>query len=114
MKVRIYNKLIRDQIPDIKKANGSTPKIRVLNSKEFSKCLDEKLLEKNQEFLQNNNVEELADIFEVLLAILDDRKISFEEFEKIRNSKLQERGAFSKRYFFHLLWNRNCIMWLSP
>ena len=44
-------------------------------------------------------MEELADLEEVLRAILDIKGVSYEEFEKIRDAKVDERGAFKKRFF---------------
>lgn len=99
MDAKIYNKLVRDQIPEIIRSSGGTPVTRILNSAEALKCLREKLLEETQEFLMNENIEELADIYEVLLAILDERKVTFEEFEKIRHNKSQKNGKFIKKIF---------------
>jgi len=53
--------------------------------------------EELQEYLDSENVEELADLVEVVYAILDDKKISLQEFELIRKQKVQERGAFQKK-----------------
>ena len=44
-------------------------------------------------------MEELADIEEVLRAILDIKKVSYTEFEEIRKQKVMKRGAFKKRIF---------------
>ena len=53
--------------------------------------------EELQEYLDSESVEELADLVEVVYAILDDKKISLQEFELIRKQKVQERGAFQKK-----------------
>ena len=94
----VYNKLVRDLIPDIiiksrKKPNTRTTK----NDEEFSKFLGSKLLEEIQEYIASSNLEELADILEVIYAILDLRKITFEELEILRIKKKHERGSFTKR-----------------
>lgn len=99
MKQKIYNKLVRDKIPCIIKTKGSTPVIRVLNDEEFSKELNKKLREEVDEFLLSYDIEELVDVYEVLLAILRIRDVSFEEFEKIRYSKAEKRGVFDKKIF---------------
>lgn len=41
----------------------------------------------------------LADVYEVLLAILRDRGISFDEFDSIRRKKASERGVFEEKIF---------------
>jgi predicted house-cleaning noncanonical NTP pyrophosphatase (MazG superfamily) len=94
-----YNKLVRDKIPDIIKAYGQVPVVRILDTEEFPNSLSNKLFEEIQEFLVDNSIEELVDIFEVILAILNDRKIAFSDFEKLRQAKALEKGAFTDRVF---------------
>lgn len=93
----IYNKLIRDKIPEIISANGERPIVETLNKKDYKNQLDIKLQEELREYFADDNVEELADVVEVIYAILDYKGISLDEFESIRNNKRKERGAFKKR-----------------
>ena len=79
--MREYNKLVRDKIPEIISNNGENPKTRILDNIEYKKELDRKLLEEVNEYLKDDNIEELADIEEVLLAILSYKDTSIEEFE---------------------------------
>ena len=97
--MRVYKKLVRDKIPEIITAKGDTPITRVLSDEEFLEYLSKKLNEEVQEFLSEGTVEELADIYEVLLALLEHMDITFESFEKLRIQKFLERGGFSKRIF---------------
>ena len=97
--MKVYNKLVRDKIPDIIKAEGRTVKTRVLNDKEYRDELNKKLQEEVNEYLDDNNVEELADIVEVVYGILSSMDVSIEEFENIRMSKADKRGAFKDRVF---------------
>lgn len=97
--MREYNKLVRDKIPEIIYNNGENPKTRILDNIEYKKELDRKLLEEVNEYLKDDNIEELADIEEVLLAILSYKDTSIEEFEKIRKEKENKRGAFKKRIY---------------
>ena len=97
--MREYNKLVRDKIPEIISNNGENPKTRILDNIEYKKELDRKLLEEVNEYLKDDNIEELADIEEVLLAILSYKDTSIEEFEKIRKEKENKRGAFKKRIY---------------
>ena len=97
--MKIYNKLVRDKIPEIIKSEGREVKARTLTNEEYKKELNKKLKEEVREYLENNNVEELADIVEVVYGILNSMDITIEEFEKIRKEKVKKRGAFNKKIF---------------
>lgn len=94
-----YNKLVRDNIPEIMIKNNAKPITRILSDEEYIKELNKKLLEEVNEYLSDENVEELADIEEVLLAILKYKNVSETEFNNIRQQKVLKRGAFNKRIF---------------
>lgn len=94
-----YKKLVRDKIPQIIKSNGEEPKTRILDDEEYLKELNIKLTEEVKEYLEDGNVEELADIVEVIYGILDVKKVTLEEFENIRKSKVEKRGAFKEKIF---------------
>lgn len=92
-----YNKLVRDKIPEIIKADGQNPITHVANKKEYKQKLLEKLQEEVEEFLKDQNPEELADILEVIDAICEFENISFGELQKIKQQKVVDRGGFKKR-----------------
>lgn len=95
--MKIYNKLVRDKIPQIIEKSGKKPVIKILSRSQYKKALDEKLKEEVAEYLKSKTVEELADIEEVILTILDISNISKNQFNKIRIQKAKERGSFNKR-----------------
>lgn len=99
----IYNKLIRDRIPEITKANGWEPVTRILNKKEYLLELRKKILEEAKELNEgsghDNLIEELVDIQEIIDAILAAKNIKFSEFKKLKTKKRQKRGGFKKRLF---------------
>lgn len=97
--MKVFNKLVRDKIPQIIESNGEQAKIRILNDEEYRAELNKKLLEEVAEYSADNNVEELADIVEVVYGILNSMGISIEEFETIRKAKVDKRGAFQERIF---------------
>ena len=97
--MKIYNKLVRDKIPEIIKSEGREVKAKILNDEEYKKELNKKLQEEVREYLEDNNVEELADIVEVVYGILNSMDITIEEFEKIKKEKVKKRGAFNKKIF---------------
>lgn len=94
-----YNKLVRDKIPEIIKKDGKECKVKILNNEDYIKKLNNKLNEEIKEYLVGNSIEELADIEEVIRAILDYNNVNYDEFEKIRNNKVNKRGAFKNRTF---------------
>ena len=97
--MKIYNKLVRDNIPDIIKSDNKTFLTKVLDDEEYLSSLNTKLQEEMKEYLESGEVEELADLEEVLRAILDVKKVSYEDFEKIRLEKVSKRGTFKKKIF---------------
>ena len=97
--MKIYNKLVRDNIEEIMISKGAKPVTRILSDEEYLIELNKKLLEEVNEYLESGEVEELADIKEVFLAILEVKQISNENLEEIRINKVKKRGAFKKRLF---------------
>ncbi|HZJ57124.1 MAG TPA: nucleoside triphosphate pyrophosphohydrolase [Clostridia bacterium] len=95
MNKKIYNKLIRDNIPDIIEASGKRCTVETVEGEELVKLLNEKLQEEVDEYIASNDIEELADIVEVIRGILHNRGVTVEELEGIRFKKKEERGGFS-------------------
>lgn len=94
-----YNKLVRDNIPDICIKNNQIPKYRVLDHAEYKKALCEKLKEETREYLACGETEELADILEVVEALAVTQGVSFDELNSIKDEKAKKNGKFEKRYF---------------
>ena len=99
IKLKIYNKLVRDKIEEIMISNGAKPITRILSDEEYLKELNKKLLEEVKEYLESGEIEELADIEEVILAILNVKEKTKENLEEIRKNKVLQRGAFNKKLF---------------
>lgn len=96
-KVIVYNKLVRDRIPEIIGESGKSCVTRILEDDEYIKMLDAKLDEELAEYHKDQNIEELADLMEVIRACAMARGYSLQELEEIRRQKAEERGAFSDR-----------------
>lgn len=92
-----YNKLVRDRIPEIVEQNGEHAEIHIADHDEYTESLRDKLREEVEEFLRDNDESELADVLEVVRALSAAKGISFEELERIRKSKREERGGFDNR-----------------
>tara|TARA_Y100000310_G_C20093967_1_gene539584 strand:- start:141 stop:446 length:306 start_codon:yes stop_codon:yes gene_type:complete len=92
-------KLVRDKIPEIIRNNGEFPIISLLNDQKYELKLREKLQEEVNEFLESGEIEELADILEVLYALSDLKLVNKDELELLRQKKEDERGAFRNKIF---------------
>ena len=97
MGVIAYNKLVRDRIPEIIENDGKTCRIEILTDEEYIKKVDAKLDEELAEYHRDQNIEELADLMEVIYAAAIARGYSVEELEAARQEKVQKRGAFAKK-----------------
>lgn len=97
MGVIAYNKLVRDRIPEIIENDGKTCRIEILTDEEYIKKVDAKLDEELAEYHKDHNIEELADLMEVIYAAVIARGYSVEELEAARQKKVQKRGAFAKK-----------------
>ena len=94
-----YNKLVRDHIPEMIEREGRIPVIRILDNEEYLSEIDRKLCEECEEYQSDKSLEELADILEVVYAILKAKGWSVEEAEALRLQKSQQNGAFQKRIY---------------
>ena len=90
-------KLVRDKIPEIIRKDGREPVIRVADDEEYWSRLKDKLHEEVAEFTEEGEKEEIADILEVLHAIMEFRNINKSEIENIRKKKAEERGGFKEK-----------------
>jgi predicted house-cleaning noncanonical NTP pyrophosphatase (MazG superfamily) len=95
----LYNKLVRDKIPEIIQASGETAETRVLEGAEYHEELRRKLLEEAAEAATSDDTTELADVLEVVYALAQQAGLTREELEKLRVDKAAERGAFTKRIY---------------
>lgn len=97
-------KLVRDKIPEIIRAEGLEPVVRVAGPGEYARRLRDKLREEVEEFLaSDDDPAELADILEVLHALARQIGVDPEKIEELRAAKLAERGGFADR----IIWSGN-------
>ncbi len=92
-------KLVRDGIPDIIRASGREPRVRYIAGEELVAALGAKLCEEAQEAAdvvgsRQQLVEELADVQEVLTALMKATGITREEVGRMAATKALERGGF--------------------
>lgn len=100
---KVFNKLVRGNIPNIIKANNEVPVIRILSDEEYKNELLRKLLEEANEVNNSKTkeelLEELADVFEVLKALSELESESIDTVIDISKQKRLKRGGFTKRIF---------------
>lgn len=95
----VYNKLVRDRIPEIIELGGEKANVRILDEEEYLRLLHAKLDEEVGEFHRDRNVEELADILEVVYALAGAIGSSREELAQVYDRKHEARGGFADRVF---------------
>ncbi len=98
-----YHKLIRDRIPEIIKQDNWIPRLRILNKKEYLEEIKKKILEEAKELIEAEKKEEivneiidLQELIDILLAEIGLSKSQIQKQQKIKNKK---RGSFKKRLF---------------
>lgn len=99
----VYNKLIRDRIPDIIAASNKEAVIKTLSDSEYLVEAQKKLHEELGEYEATTNhhdaLEELADLLELVYALAAVHGAAPEQLEKIRQEKAEKRGGFAKKLF---------------
>ena len=99
---RIYNKLVRDNIPNIIKSKGETPVTRILSEDEYKNELEKKLYEEYKEVIEasgSDRIEELADMLEIINALAKIESKTLDNVILVAEQKNEKRGALMKRYF---------------
>ena len=95
MPTKAYHKLVRDRIPEIIEADGKTCVCETLS--DYISLLDRKLNEELAEYQESKSLEELADLLEVIRAVVKARGWTVEELEQVRTEKATKRGGFEKK-----------------
>ncbi len=97
MATKVYNKLVRDRIPAIIEATGAVCETEILSDADYLRLLDAKLDEELAEYHQDQNIEELADLLEVIYACAKARGYTPDELEAVRAGKAAKRGGFDRK-----------------
>ncbi|MEZ3114335.1 hypothetical protein RYH80_00140 [Halobaculum sp. MBLA0147] len=89
---REYDKLVRDEIPAVIRADGETPVTHTVDGEAYAERLAAKLREETEEYLAEREPAELADVAAVVDALVD--AVGREEVTRLREQKAAERGEF--------------------
>lgn len=99
----VYNKLVRDRIPEIIESAGKQFSTRILSDEEYINELKKKSFEELEEYVNTTNnedaIEELADLLEIIHALAEYHGASFEKVEEVRKRKAEKRGGFKEKIF---------------
>jgi predicted house-cleaning noncanonical NTP pyrophosphatase (MazG superfamily) len=99
MDTKKYNKVIRDKIPEIIADSGKKYNLKQLDDASFLAKLEKKLIEEVNEYAESKDVEELADMLEVIYRISELRGVNSDELDEIRKDKAEKRGIFANNLF---------------
>ena len=94
-----YNKAIRDKIPEIIADSGKKHNLKQLDDESFLAEIEKKLIEEVDEYTESKDVEELADLLEVIYRISELRGVNSDELDEIRKDKAEKRGKFNSNLF---------------
>ena len=92
-----YHKLVRDRIPEIIENSGKTCRTQVLDDKTYLQLLDEKLGEELAEYQESKSLEELADLLEVMEAVVAAWGYTWEQLQAVKAEKKAARGGFVEK-----------------
>ena len=104
-----YNKLVRDCIPEIIAADGNACITEILSTERYMEMLDAKLDEELAEYQKSKSLEELADLLEVMRAVVRAREWTWEQLERVRKEKVAQRGGFEKKILLKRVVEKNCL-----
>jgi len=105
---KVYNKLVRDNIPSIIEKNCQKSVTRILDEIEYRDELYKKLLEEANEVIDSKTLEEtmeeLADVLEIINSIAKANDKCLEDVIEIAEKKKIKRGGFEKRIFLEKVY----------
>lgn len=99
---KVFNKLVRDKIPQIIESNGEVAITRILEKEEYKIELEKKLNEEYNEVLSSSGkdrIEELADMLEIIKCLAEMENSNLEEVIEVSKQKVLKRGSFKNKIF---------------
>ncbi len=95
--MQTYNKLVRDNIVEHIQSKGEEASYYVACPLEYKEKLLHKLEEEVKEFQEARNMEEMADILEVIDALFEYFEWDKNEVLALKEKKHADKGGFRKR-----------------
>jgi len=101
--IQDYNKLVRDNIPNIIDNNDGVPVFRILTDKDYWNALlkkvDEEKLEVSNALTKEERKKELADLLELIKAMAEFNGFTLSEIEEEANIKRNKSGGFTRKIY---------------
>lgn len=94
---RVYNKLVRDNIPQLIEQSGREYTSRIMSEKEYYEALLNKIVEEIEEFRISDNEEEIADIYEALDCLVRLKEYEPMHIDYLKLIKREARGSYKDR-----------------
>jgi predicted house-cleaning noncanonical NTP pyrophosphatase (MazG superfamily) len=111
--VTVYNKIVRDLVPEVIAADGHRTIVRTLDAEAAKEALIAKLGEEGAELLAATPVDapdELADLLEVVRALAAEYNVAWDDVIRSADEKAAERGGFDRRMFLESTEPWSCDM----
>lgn len=113
MPAKSYRKLVRDRILEIIESSGKSCVWGTLSDEDYIRLLDEKLNEELAEYQESKSLEELADLLEVMQAIVKARGWTLEKLERVRANKAVRCGGFEKKILLKEVYSSSDYQFLA-
>lgn len=98
-----FDKLIRDKLPEILRQSGAKVLQRNMTKEEYFASLKNKLLEEAAEVCEATNkddiLEELGDVFEVIITIAHTEGFELQDILNVAEKKRNQRGGFMEKAY---------------
>jgi predicted house-cleaning noncanonical NTP pyrophosphatase (MazG superfamily) len=91
---RSYNKLVRDNMPQLIKESGRECRHRIMNDREYFDALLDKVVEEIEEYRISGNEDELADVYEVLDCLVQFKEYEPMHIDYLRLIRKEARGSY--------------------
>lgn len=89
-----FNKIVRDKVPEIIQASKKTCDVSYVSDKEAVEFLTKRIIQEAKDFQDGYKKEELANLYEVLDAIMNKKGWRKSEIDRLRNEKNKNKGSF--------------------
>lgn len=107
MSEKIINKLVRDKVIETIREQGNTTIFHFADKEEYFEYLKKKLIEEVNEYLNDLNIEEFADVVEVMRTIAEIKNIDYSNLEQIIKEKNAKAGKFTQQIILEKIIIKN-------
>jgi predicted house-cleaning noncanonical NTP pyrophosphatase (MazG superfamily) len=101
--VTVYNRLVRDRIPEIIESMGNIAVWQTLDDASFGQALLDTVARSSLQFAETESLESLADLMESIDAWLEIRGLSVDEVMRARAERVKRCGAYDERRFLEVV-----------